>query len=113
MNTFKQRLPLFTTITLISAFIISFGVGLINYIKLLYYAFELPSYPIEITYVPLILMFFSLFLGEFSFRFYSRIPALHVKNGKLFILIASHIAVDIQFLWFATAPIHAKVIPYL
>lgn len=113
MDTFKQRLPLFTTITLISAFIISFGVGLINYIKLLYYAFEPPSYPIEITYVPLILMFFSLFLGEFSFRFYSRIPALHVKNGKLFILIASHIAVDIQFLWFATAPIHAKVIPYL
>ncbi|QWG81426.1 TraM recognition domain-containing protein (plasmid) [Bacillus mycoides] len=113
MDTFKQRLPLFTTITLISAFIISFGVGLINYIKLLYYAFELPSYPIEITYVPLILMFFSLFLGEFSFRFYSRIPALHVKNGKLFILIASHIAVDIHFLWFATAPIHAKVIPYL
>ncbi|MEK7019446.1 DNA translocase FtsK [Bacillus sp. FSL R9-9410] len=113
MDMFKQRLPLFTTITLISAFIISFGVGLINYIKLLYYAFEPPSYPIEITYVPLILMFFSLFLGEFSFRFYSRIPALHVKNGKLFILIASHIAVDIQFLWFATAPIHAKVIPYL
>ncbi|MEC5236199.1 DNA translocase FtsK [Bacillus mycoides] len=113
MDTFKQRLPLFTTITLISAFIISFGVGLINYIKLLYYAFEPPSYPIEITYVPLILMFFSLFLGEFSFRFYSRIPALHVKNGKLFILIASHIAVDIQFLWFSTAPIHAKVIPYL
>lgn len=113
MDTFKQRLPLFTTITLISAFIISFGVGLINYIKLLYYAFEPPSYPIEITYVPLILMFFSLFLGEFSFRFYSRIPALHVKNGKLFILIASHIAVDIHFLWLATAPIHAKVIPYL
>ncbi|MEK4599396.1 DNA translocase FtsK [Bacillus sp. FSL R9-9497] len=113
MQTFKQRLPLFTTIGLISGFILSFGFGLVNYIKLLYYAFEPPSYPIEITYVPLILMFFSLLLGEFSFRFYSRIPALHVKNGKLIILIASHIAVDIQFLWFATAPIHAKVIPYL
>lgn len=113
METFKQRLPLFTTITLISGFILSFGFGLVNYIKLLYYAFEPPSYPIEITYVPLILMFFSLLLGEFSFRFYSRIPALHVKNGKLIILIVSHIAVDIQFLWFATAPIHAKVIPYL
>ncbi|WP_436866855.1 DNA translocase FtsK [Bacillus fungorum] len=113
METFKQRLPLFTTIGLISGFILSFGFGLVNYIKLLYYAFEPPSYPIEITYVPLILMFFSLLLGEFSFRFYSRIPALHVKNGKLIILIASHIAVDIQFLWFATAPIHAKVIPYL
>ncbi|PGO07938.1 conjugal transfer protein TraG [Bacillus cereus] len=113
MQTFKQRLPLFTTIGLISGFILSFGFGLVNYIKLLYYAFEPPSYPIEITYVPLILMFFSLLLGEFSFRFYSRIPALHVKNGKLIILIVSHIAVDIQFLWFATAPIHAKVIPYL
>ncbi|MRC19727.1 conjugal transfer protein TraG [Bacillus thuringiensis] len=113
METFKQRLPLFTTIGLISGFILSFGFGLVNYIKLLYYAFEPPSYPIEITYVPLILMFFSLLLGEFSFRFYSRIPALHVKNGKLIILITSHIAVDIQFLWFATAPIHAKVIPYL
>ncbi|HDR7761313.1 DNA translocase FtsK [Bacillus cereus] len=113
MQTFKQRLPLFTTIGLISGFILSFGFGLVNYIKLLYYAFEPPSYPIEITYVPLILMFFSLLLGEFSLRFYSRIPALHVKNGKLIILIASHIAVDIQFLWFATAPIHAKVIPYL
>lgn len=113
METFKQRLPLFTTITLISGFILSFGFGLVNYIKLLYYAFEPPSYPIEITYVPLILMFFSLLLGEFSFRFYSRIPALHVKNGKLIILIVSHVAVDIQFLWFATAPIHAKVIPYL
>ncbi|MGM2730917.1 DNA translocase FtsK [Bacillus cereus group sp. Bce005] len=113
METFKQRLPLFTTVGLISGFIVSFGFGLVNYIKLLYYAFEPPSYPIEITYVPLILMFFSLLLGEFSFRFYSRIPALHVKNGKLIILIASHIAVDIQFLWFATAPIHAKVIPYL
>lgn len=113
METFKQRLPLFTTIGLISGFILSFGFGLVNYIKLLYYAFEPPSYPIEITYVPLILMFFSLLLGEFSFRFYSRIPALHVENGKLIILIASHIAVDIQFLWFATAPIHAKVIPYL
>ncbi|MGY1423615.1 DNA translocase FtsK [Bacillus cereus] len=113
METFKQRLPLFTTLGLISGFILSFGFGLVNYIKLLYYAFEPPSYPIEITYVPLILMFFSLLLGEFSFRFYSRIPALHVKNGKLIILIASHIAVDIQFLWFATAPIHAKVIPYL
>ncbi|MGN4667943.1 conjugal transfer protein TraG [Bacillus cereus group sp. MYBK234-1] len=113
MQTFKQRLPLFTTIGLISGFILSFGFGLVNYIKLLYYAFEPPSYPIEITYVPLILMFFSLLLGEFSFRFYSRIPALHVKTGKLIILIVSHIAVDIQFLWFATAPIHAKVIPYL
>ncbi|MEI5913548.1 DNA translocase FtsK [Bacillus albus] len=113
METFKQRLPLFTTVGLISGFIVSFGFGLVNYIKLLYYAFEPPSYPIEITYVPLILMFFSLLLGEFSFRFYSRIPALHVKNGKLIILIVSHIAVDIQFLWFATAPIHAKVIPYL
>ncbi|MEB9685733.1 conjugal transfer protein TraG, partial [Bacillus anthracis] len=113
METFKQRLPLFTTIGLISGFILSFGFGLVNYIKLLYYAFEPPSYPIEITYVPLILMFFSLLLGEFSFRFYSRIPALHVKNGKLIILIVSHVAVDIQFLWFATAPIHAKVIPYL
>ncbi|EJR80147.1 DNA translocase FtsK [Bacillus cereus] len=113
MDTFKQRLPLFTTIGLISGFILSFGFGLVNYIKLLYYAFEPPSYPIEITYVPLILMFFSLLLGEFSFRFYSRIPALHVKNGKLIILITSHIAVDIHFLWFATAPIHAKVIPYL
>ncbi|PFC78673.1 DNA translocase FtsK [Bacillus cereus] len=113
MQTFKQRLPLFTTIGLISGFILSFGFGLVNYIKLLYYAFEPPSYPIEITYVPLILMFFSLLLGEFSFKFYSRIPALHVKNGKLIILIVSHIAVDIQFLWFATAPIHAKVIPYL
>ncbi|WP_422424525.1 DNA translocase FtsK [Bacillus sp. PSXD-155] len=113
METFKQRIPLFTTIGIISGFILSFGFGLVNYIKLLYYAFEPPSYPIEITYVPLILMFFSLLLGEFSFRFYSRIPALHVKNGKLIILIASHIAVDIQFLWFATAPIHAKVIPYL
>ncbi|WOA60745.1 type IV secretory system conjugative DNA transfer family protein [Bacillus mycoides] len=113
MDAFKQRLPLITTSILLCGFVISFGVGIVNYIKLLYYAFEPPSYPIEITYVPLILMFFSLFLGEFSFRFYSRIPALHVKNGKLFILIASHIAVDIQFLWFATAPIHAKVIPYL
>lgn len=113
METFKQRLPLFTTIGLFSGFILSFGFGLVNYIKLLYYAFEPPSYPIEITYVPLILMFFSLLLGEFSFRFYSRIPALHVENGKLIILIASHIAVDIQFLWFATAPIHAKVVPYL
>lgn len=113
METFKQRLPLFTTIGLISGFILSFGFGLVNYIKLLYYAFEPPSYPIEITYVPLILMFFSLLLGEFSFRFYSRIPALHINNGKLIILVASHIAVDIQFLWFATAPIHAKVIPYL
>lgn len=113
METYKQRLPLFTTIGLISGFILSFGFGLVNYFKLLYYAFEPPSYPIEITYVPLILMFFSLLLGEFSFRFYSRIPALHVKNGKLIILIASHIAVDIHFLWFATAPIHAKVIPYL
>lgn len=113
METFKQRLPLFTTLGLISGFILSFGFGLVNYIKLLYYAFEPPSYPIEITYVPLILMFFSLLLGEFSFRFYSRIPALHVRNGKLIILIASHVAVDIQFLWFATAPIHAKVIPYL
>ncbi|MGN4865157.1 DNA translocase FtsK [Bacillus cereus group sp. MYBK132-2] len=113
METFKQRIPLFTTIGLISGFILSFGFGLVNYIKLLYYAFEPPSYPIEITYVPLSLMFFSLLLGEFSFRFYSRIPALHVKNGKLIILITSHIAVDIQFLWFATAPIHAKVIPYL
>ncbi|KAB2399892.1 MULTISPECIES: DNA translocase FtsK [Bacillus cereus group] len=113
METSKQRVPLYTTMALISAFILSFGFGLINYIQLLYYAFEPPSYPIEITYVPLILMFFSLLLGEFSFRFYSRIPALHVKNGKLLILIASHIAVDIQFLWFATTPIHAKVIPYL
>ncbi|MGK0536068.1 DNA translocase FtsK [Bacillus sp. 'calajunan'] len=113
METFKQRLPLFTTLGLISGFILSFGFGLVNYIKLLYYAFEPPSYPIEITYIPLVLMFFSLLLGEFSFRFYSRIPALHVENGKLIILIASHIAVDIQFLWFATAPIHAKVIPYL
>ncbi|HDR7719398.1 DNA translocase FtsK (plasmid) [Bacillus albus] len=113
MGTLKQRLPLFTTLTLISGFIFSFGFGLVNYIKLLYYAFEPPSYPIEITYIPLILMFFSLLLGEFSFRFYSRIPALHVKNGNLLILITSHIAVDIQFLWFATAPIHAKVIPYL
>ncbi|UOC04763.1 hypothetical protein BTT_60160 (plasmid) [Bacillus thuringiensis serovar morrisoni str. 4AA1] len=69
MQTFKQRLPLFTTIGLISGFILSFGFGLVNYIKLLYYAFEPPSYPIEITYVPLILMFFSLLLGEFSFSF--------------------------------------------
>ncbi|MCC2329194.1 DNA translocase FtsK [Bacillus wiedmannii] len=113
MGTLKQRLPLFTTLTLISGFIFSFGFGLVNYIKLLYYAFEPPPYPIEITYIPLILMFFSLLLGEFSFRLYSRIPALHVKNGNLLILITSHIAVDIQFLWFATAPIHAKVIPYL
>lgn len=97
METFKQRLPLFTTIGLISGFILSFGFGLVNYIKLLYYAFEPPSYPIEITYVPLILMFFSLLLGEFSFRFYSRIPALHINNGKLIILVASHFAVDIQF----------------
>ncbi|WP_242309936.1 DNA translocase FtsK [Bacillus cereus group sp. BfR-BA-01524] len=113
METSKQRLPLYTTITLISGFILSFGFGVANYIQLLYYAFEPPSYPIEITYVPLFLMFFSLLLGEFSFRFYSRIPALQFQNGKLLILIASHIAVDIQFLWFATAPIHAKVIPYL
>ncbi|MDA2644844.1 MULTISPECIES: DNA translocase FtsK [Bacillus cereus group] len=113
METSKQRLPLYTTIALISGFILSFGFGVANYIQLLYYAFEPPSYPIEITYVPLFLMFFSLLLGEFSFRFYSRIPALQFQNGKLLILIASHIAVDIQFLWFATTPIHAKVIPYL
>ncbi|HDR4873842.1 TPA: TraM recognition domain-containing protein [Bacillus cereus] len=113
METSKQRLPLYTTIALISGFILSFGFGIANYIQLLYYAFEPPSYPIEITYVPLFLMFFSLLLGEFSFRFYSRIPALQFQNGKLLILIASHIAVDIQFLWFATTPIHAKVIPYL
>ncbi|HDR6218936.1 TPA: TraM recognition domain-containing protein [Bacillus cereus] len=113
METSKQRLPLYTTISLISGFILSFGFGVANYIQLLYYAFEPPSYPIEITYVPLFLMFFSLLLGEFSFRFYSRIPALQFQNGKLLILIASHIAVDIQFLWFATTPIHAKVIPYL
>ncbi|KXY44905.1 conjugal transfer protein TraG [Bacillus cereus] len=113
METSKQRLPLYTTIALISGFILSFGFGVVNYIQLLYYAFEPPSYPIEITYVPLFLMFFSLLLGEFSFRFYSRIPALQFQNGKLLILIASHIAVDIQFLWFATTPIHAKVIPYL
>ncbi|SCC44334.1 Protein of unknown function [Bacillus wiedmannii] len=36
MGTFKQRLPLFTTLTLISGFIFSFGFGLVNYIKLLY-----------------------------------------------------------------------------
>ncbi|EKS7870057.1 TraM recognition domain-containing protein [Bacillus cereus] len=113
METSKQRLPLYTTIALISGFILSFGFGVANYIQLLYYAFEPPSYPIEITYVPLFLMFFSLLLGEFSFRFYSRIPALQFQYGKLVILIASHIAVDIQFLWFATTPIHAKVIPYL
>ncbi|OXB97405.1 MULTISPECIES: DNA translocase FtsK [Bacillus] len=113
METSKQRLPLYTTIALISGFILSFGFGVANYIQLLYYAFEPPSYPIEITYVPLFLMFFSLLLGEFSFRFYSRIPALQFQNGKLLILIASHIAVDIQFLWFATTSIHAKVIPYL
>ncbi|PEQ27109.1 conjugal transfer protein TraG [Bacillus cereus] len=113
MEASKQRLPLYTTIALISGFILSFGFGVANYIQLLYYAFEPPSYPIEITYVPLFLMFFSLLLGEFSFRFYSRIPALQFQNGKLLILIASHIAVDIQFLWFATTPIHAKVIPYL
>ncbi|MEB8804891.1 DNA translocase FtsK [Bacillus cereus] len=113
METSKQRLPLYTTIALISGFILSFGFGVANYIQLLYYAFEPPSYPIEITYVPLFLMFFSLLLGEFSFRFYSRIPALQFQNGKLLILITSHIAVDIQFLWFATTPIHAKVIPYL
>lgn len=113
METSKQRLPLYTTIALISGFILSFGFGVANYIQLLYYAFEPTSYPIEITYVPLFLMFFSLLLGEFSFRFYSRIPALQFQNGKLLILIASHIAVDIQFLWFATTPIHAKVIPYL
>ncbi|MGX5585823.1 conjugal transfer protein TraG [Bacillus thuringiensis] len=113
METSKQRLPLYSTIALISGFILSFGFGVANYIQLLYYAFEPPSYPIEITYVPLFLMFFSLLLGEFSFRFYSRIPALQFQNGKLLILIASHFAVDIQFLWFATAPIHAKVIPYL
>ncbi|HDR4907721.1 TPA: TraM recognition domain-containing protein [Bacillus cereus] len=113
METTKQRLPLYTTIALISGFILSFGFGVANYIQLLYYAFEPPSYPIEITYVPLFLMFFSLLLGEFSFRFYSRIPNLQFQNGKLLILIASHIAVDIQFLWFATTPIHAKVIPYL
>ncbi|PGQ95545.1 DNA translocase FtsK (plasmid) [Bacillus cereus] len=113
METSKQRLPLYTTIALISGFILSFGFGVANYIQLLYYAFEPPSYPIEITYVPLFLMFFSLLLGEFSFRFYSRIPTLQFQNGKLLILIASHIAVDIQFLWFATTPIHAKVIPYL
>ncbi|HDR4464428.1 TPA: TraM recognition domain-containing protein [Bacillus cereus] len=113
METSKKRLPLYTTIALISGFILSFGFGVANYIQLLYYAFEPPSYPIEITYVPLFLMFFSLLLGEFSFRFYSRIPALQFQNGKLLILIASHIAVDIQFLWFATTPIHAKVIPYL
>ena len=113
MEASKQRLPLYTTIALISGFILSFGFGVVNYIQLLYYAFEPPSYPIEITYVPLFLMFFSLLLGEFSFRFYSRIPALQFQNGKLLILIASHIAVDIQFLWFATTPIHAKVIPYL
>ncbi|HDR7992802.1 TPA: TraM recognition domain-containing protein [Bacillus cereus] len=113
METSKQRLPLYTTIALFSGFILSFGFGVANYIQLLYYAFEPPSYPIEITYVPLFLMFFSLLLGEFSFRFYSRIPALQFQNGKLLILIASHIAVDIQFLWFATTPIHAKVIPYL
>ncbi|NRQ72265.1 TraM recognition domain-containing protein [Bacillus cereus] len=113
METSMQRLPLYTTISLISGFILSFGFGVANYIQLLYYAFEPPSYPIEITYVPLFLMFFSLLLGEFSFRFYSRIPALQFQNGKLLILIASHIAVDIQFLWFATTPIHAKVIPYL
>ncbi|AHX21674.1 DNA translocase FtsK [Bacillus bombysepticus] len=113
METSKQRLPLYTTIALISGFILSFGFGVANYIQLLYYAFEPPSYPIEITYVPLFLMFFSLLLGEFSFRFYSRIPALQFQNGKLLILIASHIAVDIQFLWFVTTPIHAKVIPYL
>ncbi|MGN4255177.1 DNA translocase FtsK [Bacillus cereus group sp. MYBKT14-1] len=113
METSKQRLPLYTTIALIGGFILSFGFGVANYIQLLYYAFEPPSYPIEITYVPLFLMFFSLLLGEFSFRFYSRIPALQFQNGKLLILIASHIAVDIQFLWFATTPIHAKVIPYL
>lgn len=113
METTKQRLPLYTTIALISGFILSFGFGVANYIQLLYYAFEPPSYPIEITYVPLFLMFFSLLLGEFSFRFYSRIPTLQFQNGKLLILIASHIAVDIQFLWFATTPIHAKVIPYL
>ncbi|MGE0980889.1 DNA translocase FtsK [Bacillus cereus] len=113
METSMQRLPLYTTIALISGFILSFGFGVANYIQLLYYAFEPPSYPIEITYVPLFLMFFSLLLGEFSFRFYSRIPALQFQNGKLLILIASHIAVDIQFLWFATTPIHAKVIPYL
>ncbi|PFT28326.1 TraM recognition domain-containing protein [Bacillus cereus] len=113
METSKQRIPLYTTIALISGFILSFGLGVANYIQLLYYVFEPPSYPIEITYVPLFLMFFSLLLGEFSFRFYSRIPALQFQNGKLLILIASHIAVDIQFLWFATTPIHAKVIPYL
>ncbi|NIE94195.1 TraM recognition domain-containing protein [Bacillus sp. Ab-1751] len=113
METSMQRLPLYTTIALISGFILSFGFGVANYIQLLYYAFEPPSYPIEITYVPLFLMFFSLLLGEFSFRFYSRIPALQFQNGKLVILIASHIAVDIQFLWFATTPIHVKVIPYL
>ncbi|MRD39616.1 TraM recognition domain-containing protein [Bacillus thuringiensis] len=113
METSNQRLPLYTTIALISGFILSFGFGVANYIQLLYYAFEPPSYPIEITYVPLFLMFFSLLLGEFSFRFYSRIPALQFQNGKLLILIASHIAVDIQFLCFATTPIHAKVIPYL
>nr|WP_257149147.1 hypothetical protein [Bacillus cereus] len=56
METFKQQLPLFTTIGgLISGFILSLGLGLVNYIKLLYYAFESPSYPIEITYVSLIL----------------------------------------------------------
>lgn len=113
MDTFKRKIPLLVTITLIFGFIISFIVGLVNYIKLLYYAFEPPSQTIEVTYVPLVLMFFSLVLGELSFRFYSRIPNLHVKNGKLILLIASHIAVDVQFLWFATAPIHAKVIPYL
>ncbi|PEB54640.1 conjugal transfer protein TraG, partial [Bacillus sp. AFS098217] len=113
MDTFKRKIPLLVTITLICGFIISFVVGLVNYIKLLYYAFEPPTHTIEITYVPLVLMFFSLVLGDLSFRFYSRIPNLHVKNGKLILLIASHIAVDVHFLWFATAPIHAKVIPYL
>ncbi len=59
METSKQRLPLYTTIALISGFILSFGFGVANYIQLLYYAFEPPSYPIEITYVPL---FFNVLL---------------------------------------------------
>ncbi|TKH19000.1 conjugal transfer protein TraG, partial [Bacillus cereus] len=43
METSKQRLPLYTTIALISGFILSFGFGVVNYIQLLYYAFEPPS----------------------------------------------------------------------
>ncbi|CAM4412533.1 hypothetical protein BAMA111019_23860 [Bacillus manliponensis] len=109
----SKEATLIITCSLFFSFLFFFLMGLYQYIQLLLLCINPPTREIAPNYWGVVTMFLAFITGELLFRFYSRTKRLNFKYGKQLILISTFLAVELNYLWFITNPIHSKLMPYI